>query len=502
LGYRPLAGLAVASAIALVACGDINQGADEGQSGALATENDTNNFGTLEVFSTTGNIDRGNAFFQNLGTNGRTCNSCHLLRDGMGINTAAIKSIFTNTQGNDPLFRTNDGSNAPKGTFANTSTLAAKQKSFSMLLNHGTIRVGIGMPATADFTTATIKDPYGFASTTEFSLFRRPLPDGNVAFNTLAMWDGRESEGRPAIRDALKNQANDATLGHAAAAKPLTDAQQSSIADFQLALFVGQVSSNVGNPLVGSLTVPGCTTSMAADSLGQPCEAARGGGQALAKVFSMGNDDFPKFAPGINDPLAAGFNNVSFVIYDPFESDELGPAPKINGKTVNAVITKNRGEIGDGENLFYTKPITITNVPGLTDLPDGPTTIMGTCTTCHNTPDVGNHSLPRFFNTGVSDVAGASSLFTADYPVYTFKQTSTGKTVSTSDPGLALRTGKFADIGKFKTPQLRTLGNRAPYFHNGQANTLQDVLNFYNKRFNIGFTAEEMRKIIVFLNQT
>jgi cytochrome c peroxidase len=93
-------------------------------------------------------------------------------------------------------------------------------------------------------------------------------------------------------------------------------------------------------------------------------------------------------------------------------------------------------------------------------------------------------------------------MFTTDFPVYTFKQTSTGKTVSTSDPGLALRTGKFADIGKFKTPQLRALGVRAPYFHNGQANTLQDVLNFYNKRFNIGFTAEEMRKIIVFLNQT
>jgi len=172
----------------------------------------------------------------------------------------------------------------------------------------------------------------------------------------------------------------------------------------------------------------------------------------------------------------------------------------VNGVAVNPVLTKNRGEVGDGENIFYTKPFAMSNVPGLNDVL-GQAVVMGTCTTCHNTPDVGNHSLPRFFNTGVSNVAG-NALFTADFPQYTFKQNGTTNTVTVSDPGLGLRTGKFADIGKFKVPQLRTLGNRAPYFHNGQANTLQDVLNFYNQRFNIGFTADEMRKIILFLNQT
>ena len=68
--------------------------------------------------------------------------------------------------------------------------------------------------------------------------------------------------------------------------------------------------------------------------------------------------------------------------------------------------------------------------------------------------------------------------------------------------GLALRTGKFNDLGKFKVPQLRGLGNRAPYFHNGAAATLNDVLRFYNQRFNIGFTAEEMRLVVLFLQQT
>ena len=37
----------------------------------------------------------------------------------------------------------------------------------------------------------------------------------------------------------------------------------------------------------------------------------------------------------------------------------------------------------------------------------------------------------------------------------------------TNDPGLALITGKCADIGKFTVPQLRALAAREPYFHDG-----------------------------------
>jgi hypothetical protein len=495
---RWLLGLTTASALALISCGDIKS-ATEDQSAELATETTTNANGTIEVFSSTGNIDRNNPFFQNLGTNGRTCNTCHLLRDGLGINTGAIKSIFDNTQGLDPLFRVNDGSNAPTGPFANVSTLAARKTSFSMLVNHGVIRVGIGMPANADFTLTTVTDPYKFASATELSLFRRPMPSVNLAFNSLIMWDGRESEGRPVIRDALKNQANDATTGHAQRATPISDAQRSAIADFQLKLFAGQIQSNVGTPVVGSLTLAGCTDSASPDEPG-PCKAAHGGGRALATVLTMGNGDFPAFAPGINDSFKPGFNNISFIAFEPWESATLGAAPKINGQSVNAVLNKNRGELGDGENIFYTKPINITGVAGLNDVM-GKATVVGTCTTCHNTPDVGTHSTPRSFNIGIANVQG-NPLFKTDFPVYTFTNKATRATVTVSDPGLGLRTGKFADIGKFKPPQLRSLGNRGPYFHNGMANTLQDVLNFYNQRFNIGFTADEMRKVILFLNQT
>jgi hypothetical protein len=39
----------------------------------------------------------------------------------------------------------------------------------------------------------------------------------------------------------------------------------------------------------------------------------------------------------------------------------------------------------------------------------------------------------------------------------------------------------------------------APYFHNGSAATLLDAVNFYDQRFNIGFTAQDRRDLAAFL---
>jgi cytochrome c peroxidase len=455
----------------------------------------SNPFGRATVISTdtAKGVDRNNPFFQSLGTNGRACESCHKLDNTLGISVAKIKSIFDKTGGLDPIFRINDGSNAPTGFFARIGTVAERKVSFSMLLNHGVIRVGIPLPANADFKVAAIQDPYFFASAKEFSLFRRPMPSVNVAFNSLLMWDGRESEdGRGKIRDALLNQANDATTGHAEAAKPLTAAQRAAIADFQLKLFAAQTSSNI----VGALNVAGCTTNA---ETGEECEAARGGPRALVDLFKKGSPgseeqgSFPPQAIGINDPFKAGFKNISFTTFEPWESEGL---PEDD----DSVINRTRGDIGDGENLFYTKPIKITGVAGLNDAM-GKSVVNGFCTTCHNTPDVGVHSQARFFNIGISNAQG-NPLFTSDFPLYTFRRNRDQAMITVTDPGLALRTGKFADIGRFKPPQLRGLGARAPYFHNGMAKTLTDVVKFYNQRFNIGFTDDEIRKVVLFLQQT
>lgn len=169
-------------------------------------------FGKVTTLSTDVNgIDFRSPFFQSLGTNGRSCNSCHKLENAMGISVNRIRISFAATRGLDPLFRSNDGSNAPSGIYANTSTLRARFNSFSMLLKHGVIRVGLPMPANAEFSLVRVHDPYGFASAQELSNFRRPLPSTNATFFSSVMWDGRETPAGRTIHDSLMNQANDAT---------------------------------------------------------------------------------------------------------------------------------------------------------------------------------------------------------------------------------------------------------------------------------------------------
>ena len=84
-------------------------------------------------------------------------------------------------------------------------------------------------------------------------------------------------------------------------------------------------------------------------------------------------------------------------------------------------------------------------------------------------------------------------------PVFTLRNNSTGAVIQTTDPGRALITGLWADTGKVKGPILRGLAARAPYFHNGSASTLDDVIQFYDQRFGIGFTAQEKADIVAFL---
>ena len=69
-----------------------------------------------------------------------------------------------------------------------------------------------------------------------------------------------------------------------------------------------------------------------------------------------------------------------------------------------------------------------------------------------------------------------------------------------TDPGRASITGQCADIGKVKGPILRCLAARAPYFHNGSAATLGDVVEFYNQRFDIGFTDQQKADLVTFLS--
>jgi len=74
-----------------------------------------------------------------------------------------------------------------------------------------------------------------------------------------------------------------------------------------------------------------------------------------------------------------------------------------------------------------------------------------------------------------------------------------GQTLRTTDPGWGLVTGRCADVGKFKVPTLRGLAGRPPYFHDGSAATLEDVVDSYDRRFAIGLSPAERGHLVAFL---
>jgi len=175
--------------------------------------------------------------------------------------------------------------------------------------------------------------------------------------------------------------------------------------------------------------------------------------------------------------------------------------------------TPARKNIAAGQAIFNSHPLAITNVRGLNDNAalGKPAVIMGNCTTCHDTPNVGNHSFPTPLNIGTGDPSPTSlfvnkgGLDTSYLPNITVcrRDPATGEPSkdckTTTDLGQGLVDGKFDHIGKIKGPILRGLSARAPYFHNGSAQTLMDVLHFYEKRFGLVLTPQEESDLVAFL---
>jgi len=118
------------------------------------------------------------------------------------------------------------------------------------------------------------------------------------------------------------------------------------------------------------------------------------------------------------------------------------------------------------------------------------------CIVCHNSANNGTN-----INNTLFDINTASAeARTPDLPLYTFRNKQTGKTRQLTDAGLGNITGRWDDLGRFKTPTLRALAARAPYFHNGISATLEDVVSHYEKRFGFIFTDEERADLVAFLN--
>jgi cytochrome c peroxidase len=424
-----------------------------------------NSVGLHATYSTKNRVllETNNAFFDSLGTNGRACVTCHTPEDGFSVSAANIAARFEESCGTDPIFRTVDGSNNPS---ADVSTLDAKRAAYSLLLQRGVIRIQLPIPATAQFKLVGVDDPYGNSTAQGLSLFRRPLPSTNLKFNPLIMFDAREP--------SLIAQARNATIGHAEGAAP-DDATLQSIVDFESSLFTSQV------------LVFGMGSTSAEGAEGSPRDVA-------ATPFALNeNRTFPACAsttpPTCNaGPVSVATNDV-FTLFTSWATS----------------TNETRKAVARGEVVFNTKRFV--------DPAVGPAQPV-TCSNCHNAGNVGTFSggltppAPPFG--GFPTVAISAPPFRAGLPLYTLASlpgaTSPtgapipeGTIIKTTDPGMAMRSGLWRDINRFKTPGLRGLASHAPYFHNGLAPTLEAVVDHYNTQFVIGMTDQEKSDLTAFL---
>ena len=495
-----------------------------------------------------------NAFFQSLGTNGRSCITCHQPPSGMSVSLQNINDRLNAPNGqHDPIFAPVDGADCPDLVpTANTSgaPLGGKtghgpdfKKAHHLLLTRGLFRIFLPVPATADYTISVVSDPYGCneppnnltaSGAQQISVYRRPLISGNLTFVTTTrddtlsasgqpnaaatdpvtgnplciegggnsictdpltnrpisgniMWDGREPD--------LLQQATDATLGHAQALNPPTPAQVNQIVSFENAIYNAQIreqqaSQALNLTSVGALAGPKYLYGYTPYA-GQPSPTV--GGVGASATF----------------PPTTTFT-PTFFLYNAWQ----GRTDALSASIYRGQQIFNGMPLPDGTSRAFT----VNDVAGLTNISAGPGKTLGPktggCNICHNQIAAGPDSFPAAQHD--IGIGGDSSAFGGpppnrppyqdDLPVFqvTCKAGSTmpfhGTTVSTTAPGLALITGKCADVGRFTVAQLRALASHPPYFSDGSAATLLDVVNFYNNRFSINLSAQDKQDLVNFLN--
>jgi cytochrome c peroxidase len=430
------------------ACTDSVDGATQGLGTPTLDSSDDEGFArTLGA----PNLPLGGAFFISLGSNGRTCASCHVPDEGFTIRPAGMEARFVSSNGKDPLFRSHDGAVSP---LADLTTQSGRRRAFALLLSKGLVRVGLPLPAGAEFELVEVDDPYGYASARELSMFRRPLPVTNLKFLSAVMWDGRETQPHHSIHFDLREQADHANQTHVEAIGGLASAQKAELSAFGVEQVTAQNIDLTAGPL---------------DAL-----AAQGGPSLLATL---------SFTPGLNDPFLPGFDGNVFTL---FSAWRLVSTATPDGKA--------RRDTEAGERLFDQRVFIATGVAGLND-DLGVDELAVTCSTCHANPNVGNHPVARFFDIGVSDASRRQP----ELPLYTLRNVTTGELRQTTDPGRALVSGRWRDIGRMKPPILRGIATRSPYFHNGLFADIHDLMDFYDQRFSIGFTATEREQLARFL---
>jgi hypothetical protein len=461
-----------------------------------------NAFGRLRVLNPAGPTTAAeHPFFAPLGTNGRACVTCHQPADGMGLSVDTIRRRWEATNGRDPLFAAIDGADCP-----NLPQDAAA--SHSLLLERGLFRVFLPWPPRTpegdviepEFAIEVVSDPtgcntdptYGLTSDDPtISVYRRPRPVANLKYITelshgvpphdhfypndksllpkdpdtgafvahRLMSDGREP--------TLKTQAIGASRAHLQSERP-NEEQLAQIVSFESQVYAAQSFHDLAGDLTGPGTPPGLGPEALRD--GAP---ARLGNNPINRIFGS----FAMWADSAETDRSAGGAH---------EKSEF------------------RRSVARGADLFYLRRFMIRDVGDYNDKGLGNPFHRSCGSGCHNMTLMGTDLAPGYMDLGLNNYPWANNR--PDLPLFKVvcdadarPQSYLGRTIFTHDPGRALITGKCIDVGATLTQQMRGLAARPPYFANGSAANLRELIDFYDRRFNIGYTEQEKQDLVNFM---
>jgi hypothetical protein len=423
-------------------------------------------------------------FFMPLGENGRACVTCHQPAYGMSFSADSARELWRRTNGKDPLFAAIDGSNCPDQP-------QELEKSHSLLLNRGLIRVFLPVPKNAEFDIEIVSDPagcntsptYGLKSASPaISVYRRPRMAANLKYVTNAgpalvlklgaLADKDPATGRPvgmnfmadAREPSLSTQARSAALGHVQAAS-ISDEQLRRIVDFESQIYVAQVFDRGA----GSLAEPG-----GPEALGPKAMAEH-------RTGGLGDNDY--------DPV--------FSLFDAWKKPGNTPQEQF------------RASVARGSDIFMFRQFWLREATHINTIGLG-NPLKRTCATCHNAQmtgqdlsagwvDLGTTNYPRWTEPPLYSEAQELPVFKVTCKAKAQAHPYLGRVVYTTDPGRALISGRCVDIGSIVMQQFRGLSARAPYFANGSAKNLRELVDYYDRRFDMKLSETDKQDLINFL---
>lgn len=448
-----------------------------------------NFLGKLGVIQASGAVDTaGHPFFTPLGTNGRACVTCHQPTYGMSVSAEGLRNRWRNTEGKDPVFAAFDGSNCP-------DLPQDQEKSHSLLLNRGLFRIPLswppknadGSPKPVEFSIEVVRDPtgcnlspvYGLKSAhPTVSVYRRPRPAANLKYvmsgaqnivlKTGMLADRDPDTGKPvamnlmadAREPSLATQAMDAILGHEEAHEAPSRKQLKDIVDYESQVYMAQVEQIFAGPLVDPDGPFGLGPAALRDR----------------RAGVLGDNDFEQ-------------------VFGKFDS----------WKTKDYY----RASIARGANIFMFRQFWLRDTAHINSIGLG-NPIKRTCATCHNAQMTGQDLSAGWVDVGTTNYPTWTEpdtwAQTADLPVFKITCRADadphpylGRVIYTTDPGRALISGRCADVGSIVMQQLRGLAARPPYFVNGSAKDLREVVDFYDRRFDMKLSNSDKEDLVNFL---